>query len=105
MYELKIYEQLEKLKRWGFGRIQLPITSNRIGKEEGIEKGKQMSTWSKLFQALMATEENVLPIFLHNPNSKTSQIVGALLVTETIFGAIFGLTSPTTPVPPPPVVG
>lgn len=48
--------------------------------------------WQKLFQALMQTEEAILPIFIHNP--KSQQITGAILVGESIFGSVFGLTTP-----------
>jgi len=51
--------------------------------------------WAKLFQAIMITEQNVLPIFIHNPASQ--KIAGAVVVTEQIFGSIFGLTIPTAP--------
>ena len=33
-------------------------------------------------QALMATESNILPIVVHNPNSTTSQVLGIFLVAE-----------------------
>ena len=54
--------------------------------------------WIKLFQAIMQTEELVLPIFIHNPSSQ--KVVGAVVVAESIFGSIFGLTLPTAPTPP-----
>jgi hypothetical protein len=48
--------------------------------------------WTKLFQQIMATEEKVLPIFLHDPQSQA--IAGAVMVTETIFATIFGIALP-----------
>lgn len=50
--------------------------------------------FQKLFQATMQTEENVLPIFVHNPNSTGSKIVAAVVVAESVFGSIFGLSQP-----------
>jgi hypothetical protein len=48
----------------------------------------------------MQTEENLLPVFVSNPS--TGAIAGAILVTESIFGSIFGLlpASPATPAAP-----
>ena len=46
--------------------------------------------WTKLFQAIMVTEQTILPIFIHNPASQ--RIAGAVVVTEDIFGSIFGIT-------------
>jgi hypothetical protein len=53
-----------------------------------------MSKFQLLFQALLQTEQNVLPIFIHNPASQ--KIVGAVLVAEEIFGQMFGLTTGAT---------
>ena len=46
--------------------------------------------WTKLFQAIMQTEQAVLPIFIHNPQSQ--KIVGAIVVAEEIFGTAFAPT-------------
>jgi hypothetical protein len=59
------------------------------------------SKFSQLFQATMQTEEAVLPIFIHNPNSQ--RITAAVMVSESIFGNMFGLfqppAAPAAPVP------
>jgi hypothetical protein len=60
--------------------------------------------WAKFFQGIMATEQTILPIFVHNPSSQ--KIVGAILVAESIFGQVFGLTTTsvtTSPASPTPV--
>lgn len=55
--------------------------------------------WQKFFQAIMQTEQAVLPVFIHNPASQ--KIVGAIVVAEEIFGSVFGLTASGTPAAPP----
>lgn len=49
--------------------------------------------WTKLFQAIMQTEEAVLPVFIHSPGAQ--KIVGVVLLAESIFSALF------SPAPPP----
>ncbi len=56
--------------------------------------------WQKLFQSVMQTEEQVLPMFIHNP--KSQQITGAILVTESIFANFVGSLATTTIQPLPP---
>jgi len=56
--------------------------------------------WQKFFQALMQTEEAVLPVFIHNPQSQ--KIVGAIVVAESIFGQAFGAVPTTPPATPQP---
>jgi len=55
--------------------------------------------WTKLFQAIMVTEQTILPIFIHNPASQ--RIAGAVVVTEDIFGSIFGITPAPQAAPAP----
>lgn len=58
--------------------------------------------WQKFFQAIMQTEETVLPVFIHSPGAQ--KIVGAILVAESIFRSVFGVVpsaTPTTTATPP----
>lgn len=57
--------------------------------------------WPKFFQAIMVTEENVLPIFIHSQSAE--KIVGAVLVAESIFATIFGVATTAPAASPAPV--
>ena len=43
--------------------------------------------WNALFKAIMNTEEQVIPIFVHNPASQ--KITGVIMMAESIFGQVF----------------
>lgn len=53
-----------------------------------------MNKWLDFAKALMQTEEQVLPIFVHNPQSQS--IVGIILVAESIALA-FAQSKPADP--------
>lgn len=56
--------------------------------------------WASIFQAIMQTEQAVLPVFIHNPSSQ--KIVGAVVLAEEIFGQAFGLAQPPATAAPQP---
>ena len=43
--------------------------------------------WNKLAQIVLALEENVLPVFIHNPQSQ--KIAGVVLLGESIVQSAF----------------
>ena len=51
--------------------------------------------WNLMFQAVMQTEENILPVFVHSP--KAQKIVGVIMMAESIFFSVF---SPAPAKPP-----
>jgi hypothetical protein len=56
------------------------------------------ANFQKLFQAIMQTEELVLPIFIHSTQAKA--ITGAVIVAESVFSQVFGLAAATPAAPP-----
>lgn len=65
------------------------------------------SKWMRIFKSLMVTEtallpveEALIPILIHSP--QTQSIVGAVMVTESVFGQMYGIV-PSAPIAPSPV--
>lgn len=56
------------------------------------------ATWLKIFGIVLGLGEEVVPIFIHNPQSQ--QIEG--VIVSTLAGILQGLGTPASPIPPAP---
>lgn len=57
-------------------------------------------TWQNIFKKILQTEEALYPIFVPANDPLAQSIAAAVLVTESTFAAIFGI-SPAAPAVPP----